>query len=255
MVNLHIVVGVQWHYTRQHRARQGRLHTFTFSCVYIKIICFPNLSNYSCWSPPPWAKHQKSTGRMGNPLYLETGVGGSHNCASVDPQRWPAAPKSQPKQTQTIPGYQNWNKLRTFKIEIPLPRSRTPSQVQSRRPFYSHSRWVQSRRLWLSSRWCSDNVTLEVSWSNSNATSILVVRKMISVQLFDELPPNYSTISAVFHLETCSEQAEKKWIFHAKSTEKDGQNRGPCGHRYRSWKLQTWRLLFETPKNQVSKHR
>ena len=31
---------------------------------------------------------------------------------------------------------------------------------------------------------------------------------MISVQLFDELPPNYSTISAVFHLETCSEQAD-----------------------------------------------
>ena len=51
---------------------------------------------------------------------------------------------------------------------------------------------------------------------------------MISVQLFDELPPKYSTISAVFHLETCSEQAEKKGFFHAKSTEKGGQNRDPA---------------------------
>ena len=152
--------------------------------------------------------------------------------------------------------YLNSINLRTFKIEIPLSRSRTYISSPEPPSFVLWlPNWAQSRRLWLSSRWCSDNVTLEVSWSNSNATSILVIRKMISVQLFDELPPNYSTISAVFHLETCSEQAGKKWIFHAKSTEKGGQNRGPCGHRYRSWTLQTWRLLFETPKNQVSKHR
>ena len=43
---------------------------------------------------------------------------------------------------------------------------------------------------------------------------------MISMQLFDELPPNYSTISAVFHLETCSEQAEKSEIFTQKIPKK-----------------------------------
>ena len=43
---------------------------------------------------------------------------------------------------------------------------------------------------------------------------------MIPVQLFDELPPNYSTISAVFHLETCSEQAEKNEFFTQKVPKK-----------------------------------
>ena len=43
---------------------------------------------------------------------------------------------------------------------------------------------------------------------------------MISVQLFDELPPNYSTISDVFHLETCSEQAEKNSFFMQKVPKK-----------------------------------
>ena len=43
---------------------------------------------------------------------------------------------------------------------------------------------------------------------------------MISVQLFDELPPNYSTISAVFHLETCSEQAKKSDFFTQKVPKK-----------------------------------
>ena len=43
---------------------------------------------------------------------------------------------------------------------------------------------------------------------------------MISVQLFDELPPNYSIIFAVFHLETCSEQAEKSDFFTQKVPKK-----------------------------------
>ena len=51
---------------------------------------------------------------------------------------------------------------------------------------------------------------------------------MIPVQLFDELPPNYSTISAVFHLETCSEQAEKSEIFTQKVPKKEVKTGDPA---------------------------
>ena len=67
--------------------------------------------------------------------------------------------------------YLNSINLRTFKIEIPLSRSRTYISSPEPPSFVLWlPNWAQSRRLWLSSRWCSDNVTLEVSWSNSNVT-------------------------------------------------------------------------------------
>ena len=75
------------------------------------------------------------------------------------------------KTNQAISGYQNSINLRTFKIEIPLSRSRTYISSPEPPSFVLWlPNWAQSRRLWLSSRWCSDNVTLEVSWSNSNVT-------------------------------------------------------------------------------------
>ena len=51
---------------------------------------------------------------------------------------------------------------------------------------------------------------------------------MIPVQLFDELPPNYSTISAVLHLETCSEQAEKSENFTQKVPKKEVKTGDPA---------------------------
>ena len=51
---------------------------------------------------------------------------------------------------------------------------------------------------------------------------------MIPVQLFDELPPNYSTVFVVFHIETCSEQAKKNENFTQKVPKKEVKTGDPA---------------------------
>ena len=145
------------------------------------------------------------------------------------------------------------SQARPAALEIPLSRSRTYISSPEPPSFVLWlPNWAQSRRLWLSSRWCSDNVMLEVSWSNSNVTWY---RKWSQCNCLMNCRLTTAPFLQFFTLKRAQSKRGKSENFTQKSTEKGGQNRGPCGHRYRSWMLQTWRLLFGTPNNQVSKHR
>ena len=142
---------------------------------------------------------------MGNPLYLETGL------VSVGVTTVPVWIHSDGRRLQSR--NQNKHKLSLVtKIEISLEHLRLKYRylevelhLKFRAAVRSTPTPVESKAADSCSR--VDDAATTSRWKCLEEFQRHVIQKMIPVQLFDELPPNYSTISAVFHLETCSEQA------------------------------------------------